>query len=259
VLGVATNLSLLGQIVAHPEFSAGAVDTGFIERHRDAVIPPRRPAPDAALAAAALSRLLARAAAAEAAAARCGDKFSPWARIDGWQLNGRGRQEIIFRDGAEERTVTATARAKDWVLEIEARAILAAGESRADGLLTVMLDGVRRHIRVLEFDFETAVFIAGDSWRLFEIDPLAAHSDGDAGAGRLTAPMPGRITQLMAEPGTSVQRGQPLMIIEAMKMEHTVAAPADGVVEAVRFAVGDQVEEGTELIAFAAAERPEQA
>jgi 3-methylcrotonyl-CoA carboxylase alpha subunit len=63
----------------------------------------------------------------------------------------------------------------------------------------------------------------------------------------------------MAEPGTSVQRGQPLMIIEAMKMEHTVAAPADGVVEAVRFAVGDQVEEGTELIAFAAAERPEQA
>jgi 3-methylcrotonyl-CoA carboxylase alpha subunit len=259
VLGVATNLSLLGQIVAHPEFAAGAVDTGFIERHRDAVIPPRRPAPDAALAAAALSRLLARAAAAEAAAARCGDKFSPWARIDGWQLNGRGRQEIIFRDGAEERTVTATARAKDWVLEIEARAILAAGESRADGLLTVMLDGVRRHIRVLEFDFETAVFIDGDSWRLFEIDPLAAHSEGDAGAGRLTAPMPGRITQLMAEPGTSVQRGQPLMIIEAMKMEHTVAAPADGVVEAVRFAVGDQVEEGTELIAFAAAERPEQA
>jgi 3-methylcrotonyl-CoA carboxylase alpha subunit len=259
VLGVATNLSLLGQIVAHPEFAAGAVDTGFIEHHRDAVIPPRRSAPDAALAAAALSRLLARAAAAEAAAARCGDKFSPWARIDGWQLNGRGRQEIIFRDGAEERTVAATARAKDWVLEIEARSILAAGESRADGLLTVMLDGVRRHIRVLEFDFETAVFIDGDSWRLFEIDPLAAHSEGDAGAGRLTAPMPGRITQLMAEPGTSVQRGQPLMIIEAMKMEHTVAAPADGVVEAVRFAVGDQVEEGTELIAFAAAERPEQA
>ena len=61
----------------------------------------------------------------------------------------------------------------------------------------------------------------------------------------MTAPMPGRITQLMVEPGMSVQRGQPLMIIEAMKMEHTVVAPADGIVEAVWFSAGDQVEEGT--------------
>jgi 3-methylcrotonyl-CoA carboxylase alpha subunit len=258
VLGVATNLSLLARIVAHPEFAAGSVDAGFIERHRDAVIPPRRPAPDAALAAAALSRLLARAAAAEAAAARCGDRFSPWARTDGWRLNGRGRQEIILRDGTEEKTVAATARAEDWVLEIDTRAIVAAGESGSDGLLAVVLDGVRRHIRVLDYGSESGVFLGGDSWRLVEIDPLAAHSGEDPAAGRLTAPMPGRITQLMIEPGTSVRRGQPLMIIEAMKMEHTVAAPADGVVEAVRFAVGDQVQEGTELIAFAAAERPEQ-
>jgi 3-methylcrotonyl-CoA carboxylase alpha subunit len=67
--------------------------------------------------------------------------------------------------------------------------------------------------------------------------------------------MPGRITQLTVEPGMNVRRGQPLLVLEAMKMEHTVSAPADGVVEAVRFAVGDQVEEGAELITFAAAER----
>jgi 3-methylcrotonyl-CoA carboxylase alpha subunit len=110
---------------------------------------------------------------------------------------------------------------------------------------------------VLDHGSETAVFVEGESWRLVEIDPLAPGAGEDPTAGRLTAPMPGRVTQLMVAAGTKVRRGEPLMIIEAMKMEHTVAAPADGVVEAVRFAVGDLVEEGAELIAVVA-ERQEQ-
>ena len=258
VLGVTTNLGFLAQILAHPEFAAAGVDTGFIERHLADLIPPRRPAPDAALAAAALSRLLARGASAEAAAARFGDAFSPWARVDGWRLNGQGYQEVRFRDGARERTVIARARTEGWELEIDGRRIAAAAESGPGDRLAVMLDGVRRHITVLDHGPETAVFLDGESWRVIEADALAARSGEDPAAGRLIAPMPGRITQRMAEPGSNVRRGQPLMIIEAMKMEHTVVAPTDGVVEAVRFDVGDQVEEGAELVAFAAAERAEQ-
>ena len=94
--------------------------------------------------------------------------------------------------------------------------------------------------------------------KLVEIDPLAPKGGEDPSAGRLTAPMPGRVTQLMVEPGSHVRRGEPLMIIEAMKMEHTVAAPVDGVVEEVRFAVGDLVDEGAELIALARPENPRQ-
>src|SRR5207245_5170029 len=97
---------------------------------------------------------------------------------------------------------------------------------------------------------ETAVLLDGESWHLTEIDPLAPSTGEDPTGGRLTAPMPGRVTQVMVEVGDTVRRGEPLMIIEAMKMEHTVAAPADGVVEAVRFAAGDLVEEGAELIAL---------
>ena len=111
---------------------------------------------------------------------------------------------------------------------------------------------------VLDHGSETAIFVESESWRLVEIDPLAPKAGEDPSAGRLTAPMPGRVTQLMVEPGSHVRRGEPLMIIEAMKMEHTVAAPADGVVTAVRFAVGDLVEEGVELIALAAPESPRQ-
>ncbi len=250
VLGVGTNLEFLARVAAHPEFVSGAVDTGFIERNRAALVPPRRPAPDTVLAAAALSRLLAREDAAKAAASRSGDPFSPWARVDGWRLNGRGHQELIFRDGAEERLVCARRQAGSWLLQFDDRTILAEGERRADAALSILLDGVRKQITVLDHGAETAVFLDGESWRLTEIDPLAARAGEDPTAGRLTAPMPGRVTQLMVEPGMSVRRGQPLIVIEAMKMEHTVTAPADGVIEAVRFAAGDLVEEGAELIAL---------
>jgi 3-methylcrotonyl-CoA carboxylase alpha subunit len=72
-----------------------------------------------------------------------------------------------------------------------------------------------------------------------------------AGGGRLTAPMPGRIIQVLTSAGAEIGRGTALLVLEAMKMEHTITAPADGKVESVRYAVGDLVEDGAELIIFA--------
>ena len=249
-LGVVTNRDFLARVAAHPEFASGQIDTQFIERNRAALMPPRQPAPDPALAAVALSRLMAREAAAEGAASRSGDPFSPWARVDGWRLNGRSRHELVFRDGAEERLVCATKEAEGWRIQMGDQAVLGCGRQRPDGSLAIVLDGVSRRIIVLDHGPEAVVFLDGESWRFLEIDPLAAHAGEDPTAGRLTAPMPGRVTQLMVEPGMSVRRGEPLMIIEAMKMEHTVTAPADGIVEAVRFAAGELVDEGAELIAL---------
>jgi 3-methylcrotonyl-CoA carboxylase alpha subunit len=251
VLGVATNLGLLIRIAGHPEFAAAAVDTGFIERHRDALLPGHRRAPGAALAAGAVAKLLARASAAAAAVSQAGDPHSPWARTDGWRLGGRSHLEVVFRDGEDERTVTARARPEGWVvIEFGEERFCAFGERRPDGSVAVVLNGVRGRAVGLNYGAEITVSVAGESWRLVEIDPLAAHEGDDADVGRLTAPMPGRITQLFVGPGDPVRRGQPLMIIEAMKMEHTVLAAAEGVVDAVRFAVGDPVEEGAELIAL---------
>ncbi len=255
VLGLRTNLGLLARVAAQPEFAAAEIDTGFIEHHRTALFPPRREAPDAALAAAALARLLAGAAAASARAARAGDPFSPWASVDGWRPSGRSHQDLVFRDDTEERTVTATAAETGWRLqfdgEVGCRTVVASGGPRSDGSFAIALDGAHRRLIVLGHGSEWAVFFDGESWRLVEIDPLAAHRDEDPSGGRLTAPMPGRITQLLVRAGDAVRRGQPLIVLEAMKMEHTVAAPADGTVAAVRFAVGDLVEEGAELVALA--------
>ena len=252
VLGVVTNIGLLARVAAHPEFAAAAIDTGFIERHRDVLLPGQRPASGTALAAAAVARLLARASAATAAAARSSDPNSPWACSDGWRLSGTSHQVVVFRDGTAERVVIATARAGDWLLEVDGETIRAAGESGSDGAMAVVLDGVHGHTTVLDYGSETAVFLFSENCQLTEIDPLAERQGDDPGAGRLTAPMPGRVTQLLVEAGDAVRRGEHLMIIEAMKMEHTVVAPVDGIVDAVRYAVGDLVEEGAELIALSA-------
>jgi 3-methylcrotonyl-CoA carboxylase alpha subunit len=252
VLGLRTNLGFLARVAADPDFAAGAVDTGFIARRSAALLASRGPAPDAALAAAILTRLMARQTAATAAAARSGDPFSPWARNECWRLGGSGQQQVVLRDRAAEQTVKACTGGAGWMLRLGERAVAASGEIEPDGALALALDGVGRRVRVLDHGCEIAVFIDGESWRFEEIDPLAPPAADDLSAGKLTAPMPGRVMRLLVEPGVKVRRGEPLMVIEAMKMEHTITAPADGVVAAVRFAVGELVEEGAELIALIA-------
>ena len=203
-----------------------------------------------ALAAAALAQLLELGAAAKSAAARSEDPNSPWASIDGWRLSGKAHLELGFENGPEERRVIAKAGAGDWRLQISEKVFRGSAEPQPDGALRIDLDGVSGRVTILDHQDEVIVLLDGEHWRLVASDPLAVRGGEDPAAGRLTAPMPGRVIQLMVGVGDSVRRGEPLMIIEAMKMEHTVAAPADGTIEAMRFAVGDLVEEGAELISL---------
>ena len=85
-------------------------------------------------------------------------------------------------------------------------------------------------------------------------DPLSGISGHPSSEGSLTAPMPGVITGLVAKPGRDVEAGAPLLIMEAMKMEHTIKAPSDGTLKGFRFAAGDQVKEGDQLVDFEPAE-----
>jgi biotin carboxyl carrier protein len=92
------------------------------------------------------------------------------------------------------------------------------------------------------------VFIDGDAQRLTLVDPLAHAGDDEPHGGHLMAPMSGAVVAVMVEAGDRVARGAPLLILEAMKMEHTITAPADGIVAAVHFRVGDRVAEGSDLV-----------
>jgi 3-methylcrotonyl-CoA carboxylase alpha subunit len=239
VLGVTTNLGFLARIIGDADFAAAKLDNGFIERHKATLLPPPPAVPEKALAAAALFCL--RGAVAIPA--------DPWARRDGWRLNGpRAPQTLAFGHGDEVLSVAATASGDSWELRIGERSIRAAARFASDGAAVLTIDGAQSRAIVLDHGDEIAVFIDGAGWRLVKVDPLAPPAGADTSAGHLSAPVPGRVVQLLVAPGDAVQRGQALIVIEAMKMEHTIAAPRDGTVASVRYAVGDLVEEGAELI-----------
>ncbi|RPH59268.1 MAG: 3-methylcrotonyl-CoA carboxylase, partial [Burkholderiales bacterium] len=121
---------------------------------------------------------------------------------------------------------------------------------------------VERRLHGLAGDraFEASAVLDGETLHLFTPDghltlgyapPLAHVGEDDSDDARLTAPMPGKVIALMVERGATVARGQPLLVMEAMKMEHTISAPADGEIAAILYAVGEQVAEGAQLIEFA--------
>jgi 3-methylcrotonyl-CoA carboxylase alpha subunit len=248
VLGVTTNLGFLARIVADADFAAGAVDTGFIERQREALLASANSPPTLTLAAAALDRLL-----PQENAARNTIAADPWSRGDGWRLNlAPDRRGFLFRCHETDHALAATAIGPShWQLAVANSLHDLRGERGMDGMLAVVLDGVRRSARVLDHGNVVAAFLEGESWVFEAIDPLAPPVGVDPVSGRLTAPMPGRVVQVLVSFGDAVRQGQPMMVVEAMKMEHTITAPRDGIIAAVHFAPGEPVEEGAVLIALA--------
>ncbi|WP_207484258.1 acetyl/propionyl/methylcrotonyl-CoA carboxylase subunit alpha [Arenibaculum pallidiluteum] len=254
VAGLATNAGFLSAIAGSRAFMEAELDTRFIERNEAELLPDAAPVPPEGLALAALGVLLDRAARARTLAATSGDPYSPWARSDGWRLNDDAHDTLVFRDGGEERSVPLVYRRDGYQLQVGGRQLLARGELGPDGTLDAELDGMRLRATLVLRGAEVSVFVRGVMHRVQLVDALAGADAAEAGAGKLTAPMPGKVIAVLVEPGALVAKGQALVVLEAMKMEHTIKAPADGTVELVRYAVGDQVEDGAELIGFKAGE-----
>jgi 3-methylcrotonyl-CoA carboxylase alpha subunit len=241
VLGVTTNLSFLARVIGDEDFSAARLDTGFIERRRAALLPAPAAPPKTVIAAAVLFCL-----------GRPAGLADPWARCDGWRLNGpNAPQTMMLRAGDETLSVAATASGSRWELAMGGQSIAAEACFAADGAAVLTIDGAQFRAVALAHADDVAVFIGGAGWRFTRVDPLAPPAGADPSAGHLSAPMPGRVVQVLVAAGEAVRQGQPLIVVEAMKMEHTIAAPRDGTIEAVRYAIGDLVEEGAELIALA--------
>ncbi|MGH7003068.1 MAG: acetyl/propionyl/methylcrotonyl-CoA carboxylase subunit alpha, partial [Alphaproteobacteria bacterium] len=241
--GLATNRDFLHAVVTHPAFAKGEVHTGFIAEHKAALLPAKSPAPDRVVALAVLHAVLANAAASVVRAAVSGDPFSPWHRGDGWRLNDDSWSTFRLADGEREVAVTVHYRKDHYVFDLPGGSTSVGGSVASDGAIAARIGDVVCHGAVARSGADLHVFEGGRTWRLGVIDPLAAVADEEAGAAKLTAPMPGKIITVKVEMGAKVERGQALLVMEAMKMEHTIRAPADGTVAAVHYAVGDQVEE----------------
>jgi 3-methylcrotonyl-CoA carboxylase alpha subunit len=250
--GLVTNREFLYRVASHPAYRAGEIDTGFIDRHRAQLIPPPEPTPIVALAAASLIRVLAQAEASRAADVASGDRYSPWHGSDGWRLNGATYRDLRWGDATGEHRVRVHYRRAGYRLEIGHEVGDAEARWQDDGSLALTLDGIVHRVALLQASGPTVILLDGIEHRLTHIDPLQPKMELDVTGGRLTAPMPGKIIDVSARAGQRVKRGEALLVLEAMKMEHTIVAPADGIIDGVHFAPGDLVEEGAALIAFSA-------
>jgi 3-methylcrotonyl-CoA carboxylase alpha subunit len=250
VVGVKSNISFLLSVAAHPAFAAAELDTGFIERHQAGLFPEDRPASEQILGLACLDILLRRASEVQETAKSSPDPFSPWHCTDGWRLNSDNHHVLAFQDGADRISVTVHYRQDGYLMDLPGGAMKASGTFDSSGDLCANLDGMRLRSTVVRRDCEITILVNGLSHTLTleGSDVHAAEQEGVS--GRLTAPMPGKIVAVMVAVGDVVKLGTPLVVLEAMKMEHTIKAPADGSVASLPYVAGDMVSEGAELLTF---------
>ena len=251
IAGVSTNAAFLARIAAHPAYAAGDIDTGFIERYSDDLLQPPAAVDQRELAIVALAVLADRDRQAGAAAAVSLDPASPWAMRTGWCLNGVGYEEVeLDADGVHHNIKAYYRPAGSRHLEVDGVAVEASGSISDDGALLASVDGVTERVRVVLMPKQAILLRGPLTRRLGIITGDAGLVDGDRRQGRLQSPMPGRVIAVLTEAGQQVTQGQSLVVLEAMKMEHTIKAPYEGTIKTVCFAVGDQVPEAVDLVVF---------
>jgi len=250
VAGLTTNIDFLSRLVACPAFAGADLDTGLIERQKDFLFPAAQLAPRDALLVATVGELLWEQHAAKAAARDSGDPHSPWHARDGWRMNLSAARTISFKEGEALVDVHVRYRRDHWEITLVGQSTAARGKKLDGDRFAVELDDRRLIASVIAVDDKRTVFLQGSTWTLLRDDPLHRVDAGDSHGGGLTAPMPGKVVALLAQPGQKVEKGTPLLILEAMKMEHTITAPAAGTLKAFCYAAGEQVSDGAALVEF---------
>jgi len=252
VAGLTTNIDFLSRLVACPAFAGADLDTGLIERQKEFLFPAAQAVPREALLVATVGELLWEQHQAKQAAKASGDPWSPWHARDGWRMNLSAARLIGFKDGDSLIEALVRYQGERWAITIHGETSLARGRKLDGDQFAVEFDDRRLMASVVAVDGKRSIFLNGATYTLLRDDPLHLVEAGGAHGGGLTAPMPGKVVALLGQPGQKVEKGAPLLILEAMKMEHTITAPAAGTVKAFCYAAGEQVADGAALVEFEA-------
>ena len=227
-----------------PSFAGADLDTGLIERERARLF--GRPGLSLRIAAAGV---VAHTLALEAAQVGA----DPWSARDGWRLAGDALRRFDLAEGETHHEVLLRRRhAGGMALSVGGETFTLAVDSQGPERHTLWLGEGLQAERVLVHTYargeDVTVFCAQGSATLTEVDVIARAGDRTPSGGRLTAPMPGKLVALHVKAGDAVKAGQLLAVMEAMKMEHAIQCPRDGVVAECLYAVGDQLGDGAELL-----------
>ena len=251
IVGLNTNVQFLRHVVQSPSFAQANLDTALIPREAALLFDQEKLSAAQAAAAQIAHTLLAE---------RASETADPFSRRDGWRAFGTHTRRFSFEfhgdpviaelmylnDGALHLAVNHTVN--------HAQGLLSFARPTADAV-TVDFAGQRFDAHIYEVlvkkGLEVQVFTAQAATKIIVLDPFLQLADSATTAGRLTAPMPGKVVSFAVKSGDAVKAGQTLAVMEAMKMEHTIAAPKDGTVAELLYAPGDQVAEGAELLTLA--------
>ncbi|PID45204.1 MAG: 3-methylcrotonyl-CoA carboxylase [Proteobacteria bacterium] len=243
IAGCTTNIDFLARLASHEGFRNGEVDTGLIGRELDSLVSGNEPDHTVlALAALALSGLADKSA-----------ESDPWDKLSGWSHWGDRAQHIDLLLEDQLFELTATQQGQGHLLiahdgHTQGLQLLEQFDDHGSQRLRVSLDGQVVVAHVLVEDAAVTVFHAGHTVRFDLPDYLNSTEDSGSAANQLQAPMPGQVKIISTAVGETVEEGQSLMVMEAMKMELTLAAPRDGVVAEITVEAGDQVTDGTVLL-----------
>ena len=245
IVGLSSNVQFLRHVVKSEAFAQAKLDTALIEREK-AVLFQQTAVPTPLAVAISVAQQLQAEQALETA--------DPFSRRDGWHSHGTVRRSFTFvQDSATIQAVLTYGHHGTPQLQVGDVEAPLHWQPQGDGLL-VEFAGARSTAQLHVTGEARHIFTPRGAAVLQLQDPLAHAGEGHSEGGRLTAPMPGKLVSFAVKAGDTVTKGQALAVMEAMKMEHTIAAPADGVVQELLYAPGDQVAEGAELIRMEAAE-----
>jgi 3-methylcrotonyl-CoA carboxylase alpha subunit len=255
VSGLNTNISFLFNLAVSQPFRDAELDTHFIGKHHDLLFRASEEDRVQDLPLASLYLLL-RMEAATRDRAGGADAGSPWNSSNAWRLNQAAVHNgaIVLNGTAYDVPVTEAGSGGQRRFRITAggKTVMAAGELNG-GELHADIDGYRQRVTVVPHDGIFTLFSQRGAMQFALAQADFGEDDGQSQAGVFTAPMHGVVVKLLAEAVTPVEEGQPLLIMEAMKMEHTICAPSGGMVKEYFFQPGDQVGGGEELLSFEAA------
>jgi 3-methylcrotonyl-CoA carboxylase alpha subunit len=247
IVGLNTNVQFLRNVVQSRSFVEADLDTGLIPRE-EAVLFKQEKVGLALAVSGAIAHTLLQEVALEAGLAAKSLWLDPWARRDGWRSHGPSTRRFDFEFAGVVHVVQMTT-LHDGALQLD---VAGASESFSFAAVTHGIDvhlGERRQIlNVYKNGAAVHIFSAQGATHVTTIDALAHAGDNQTEGGRLTAPMPGKVVSFAVKAGDKVRTGQALAVLDAMKMEHTISAPMDGVVAELLYAPGDQVPEGAELL-----------
>ncbi|KRC09957.1 3-methylcrotonyl-CoA carboxylase [Hydrogenophaga sp. Root209] len=243
IVGLSTNVQFLRHVVNSPSFAQANLDTALIPReaavlfHQDKV---------------GLALAVASAVAQTLVVERAVEAVDPFSRRDGWRPHGLTVRRFDFEYLGEPLLAHLTY-LHDGALQLafgEVSGVLQFETLPTEGgaRMDLQFQGQRQTVQTWQLGEIVHVFCALGATQITEIDALAHAGVAAADGGRLTAPMPGKVLSFAVKAGDVIKKGQALAVMEAMKMEHTIAAPADGTVAELLYAPGDQVSEGAELL-----------